>query len=56
MVQTNTPSPTRPPKDRARADSQICPRCGHALYECACTDRWENEGGAIQPQDDDKAS
>jgi hypothetical protein len=56
MVQTDTPSGTPRPKDKAPQDPQICPQCGHVLYECQCTNRWENEGGATQSPDDSAAS
>lgn len=55
MAHTNVPPRTSPARDDAPQDPEICPQCGHALYECECPDRWENEGGATPPPDESAA-
>lgn len=37
----------------AGAEQQLCPQCGLPVYDCGCTNRWEDEGGALPPTTQD---
>lgn len=46
-------SPKKKPH-KATADKKTCPQCGQPLraeYTCGCPERWENEGGALAPEE-----
>lgn len=47
-IENTAATPAKTPRTQ---QPELCPTCGKPLYECICPQRWENEGGAVLPEE-----